>query len=410
MKHLLICVAVFMLAGCQSLTPRVETTASPAVSSADVLCGIDVLTRDGFTELEGQRVAMVTNHTGLTRDGVHIVDLLHAAPNVEVVKLFSPEHGLYGELDEKVGHGIHPETGLRVYSLYGETRQPTAEMLEGVDTLVFDIQDIGTRYYTYISTMGLCMEAAVEHGVRVVVLDRPNPINGVDVAGPIADEKYYGFTAYGPIPLRHGMTAGELALLFNSEYEIGCDLTVIGMEGWQRSMWYEQTGLVWVNPSPNMRNLTQAALYPGIGLLESGRMISVGRGTDQPFEVFGAPFIDARELAAALNARQIPGLRFIPIYFTPTVRHYKDQRCGGVYVMVMNREKLEPVSAGMTIAWVIERLYPEAYNEESVARMIQDDAAMAAMKTTPDPTLIPGVWQAELAAFLPVRAKYLIYP
>ncbi|WP_428388884.1 exo-beta-N-acetylmuramidase NamZ family protein [Mucisphaera sp.] len=406
MKPVVLLLLVMVLAGCESIG---QVTYDEVVTTPVVLNGIDVLERDGFELLEGQRVAIVTNHTGLNRAGEHIVTLLNEAPNVDVMKLFSPEHGLYGELDEKVDHGVDPDTGLRVYSLYGETRIPTANMLEGVDTLVFDIQDIGTRFYTYISTMGLCMEAAKEHGVRVVVLDRVNPINGVDVSGPIADERHQGFTAYGPIPLRHGMTAGELAKLFNTEYGIGCDLTVVPVEGWRREMWFDETGQMWTNPSPNMRNLTQATLYAGIGLLESGRMISVGRGTDQPFEYFGAPFIDGVALAAALNERRIPGLRFVPMRFTPTVRHYKDQVCGGVYVMVMDREALEPVSAGMTIAWEIERLFPEAYDLDSVRRMIQDDAAMDELMTTVDPETIPGVWQAELAAFLPVRERYLMY-
>lgn len=376
-----------------------------------VYCGIDVLNREGYAQLAGRRVAIVTNHTGLDRRGRHIVDLLHGSPMVEVVKLFSPEHGLYGELDESVGHSVHPQTGLRVYSLYGETRKPTSEMLAGVDTIVFDIQDIGTRFYTYISTMGLCMQAAAEqdHPVRVVVLDRPNPINGLDVAGPVSDAKYRGFTAFRALPLRHGMTVGELARLFNEASGIGCDLEVVPMEGWRRSMWFDETGLRWVNPSPNMRNLTQATLYPGIALMESGRMISCGRGTDQPFEMFGAPFIDGRELAAALNRRAIPGLRFVPVEFTPTVRHYKDQRCGGVYVLVTDRQSLEPVSAGMAIVWEVERLYPEAYREDTVANMIQDDAAMAELKRTEDPSTIPGVWQAELAEFMKLRSRYLMY-
>ena len=407
------CIALGLSCGLLAGVPAVEAAAQAAPATrpaADkVMTGLDVLARDGYAPLRGQNVAIVTNHTGVDRDGRHIVALLNESPDVNVVKLFSPEHGLYGVLDVKVDDMVDPETGLPVLSLYGETRKPSAEMLQGVDTIVFDIQDIGTRFYTYISTMGLVMQAAAEHGVEVVVLDRPNPINGVDVAGPIADEKYQGFTAFGDLPLRHGMTVGELAELFNDEFGIGADLIVVPVEGWRRDMWWDETGLTWVNPSPNMRNLTQATIYPGIGLLESGRTISVGRGTDQPFELFGAPWIDGRELAAALNERDIPGLRFVPVRFTPDQRVHTGQECGGVYVLVTDREALEPVSAGMTIAWTIEHLYPEQYDEGTVAPMIQDEASMDALRTADSPEQIPAVWQDELAEFMDVRAKYLRY-
>ncbi|MEQ9454342.1 MAG: DUF1343 domain-containing protein [Phycisphaeraceae bacterium] len=412
MRNITLLILLTTLAACQTTqppTPPPATATHAAPAPTKILNGVDILQRDNFRLLENQRVAIVTNHTGLTRDGQHIVDLLHHAPNVNLVKIFSPEHGLYGKLDEKVGHSVHPEYDLKVYSLYGETRKPTPDMLEDIDTIVFDIQDIGTRFYTYISTMGLCMEAASEHNLRIVVLDRPNPINGVDVAGPIADEKYFGFTAYGPLPLRHGMTVGELANLFNTEYDINANLTVVPVEGWSREQFFDHTNLLWTNPSPNMRNLTQAILYPGIGLLESGKQISVGRGTDQPFEFFGAPFINPQQLAAALNKQNIPGLSFVPIRFTPTVRHYKDQDCGGIYVMITDRHALEPISAGMTIAWTIEHLYPDAYDLDSVARMIQDDDAMNALKSATDPTTIPNIWQAELNTFKQTRLHHLIY-
>ena len=252
------------LAGCAHHGPRAGESvraalgSAPQATSGHVLCGIDVLKRDFFKLLEGRRVAILTNQTGRDRDGARTVDLLARAPNVKVVKLFSPEHGLYGQLDEKVGHATDAATGLPVFSLYGQTLRPTPEMLAGIDTLVFDIQDVGTRFYTYISTLGYCMEEAAKHGVRVVVLDRPNPITGLIVDGPLADPDRLCFTAYRPIPLLHGMTVGELARLFNAEYAIGCDLVVVPMEGWRRSMWYDETGLMWTNPSPNMRNLTQA--------------------------------------------------------------------------------------------------------------------------------------------------------
>lgn len=378
--------------------------------SAAVLTGIDVLQRDGFALLRGKKIAIATNHTGVDRDGRRIIDLLVEAPDVQVVRLFSPEHGLFGKVDEKVGHGTDPATGLPVFSLYGETRKPDAQMMAGLDAVVFDIQDIGVRFYTYIATMGLVMEAAAEHGVAVVVLDRPNPINGVDVQGPVTDEGQEGFTAFSQIALRHGMTVGELAGYFNREHDIRCDLTVVPMEGWRRDMWYDQTGLWWINPSPNMRNLTQAALYPAIGLIESGQQVSVGRGTDQPFELFGAPWIEGRKFAAMLNAAAIPGLRFVPVKFTPTVRHFKGQECGGVYVMVTDREVLDPVAAGLRIAWTLEHLFPESYDLDTVNNMIKDAAAMQALteaQTWPDD--IAEVWTDELEAFKQRREKYLLY-
>lgn len=385
-----------------------EGLASPT-AGMPVLCGIDVLERDGFGALRGMKVAVATNHTGVNQQRRRLIDLLLDAPEVELVRIFSPEHGLLGKLDDKVGHSVDPSTGLRVWSLYGETRKPSAAMMDELDAVVFDIQDIGIRYYTYISTMGLVMEAAAEHGVKVVVLDRPNPINGVDVEGPVTDAGMEGFTAFGQIALRHGMTAGELARYFNAEHRIGCDLTVIPAEGWSRSMWFDQTGLWWINPSPNMRNLTQAALYPAIGLIESGRQISVGRGTDQPFEQFGAPYIDGRLLAHELNAAGIPGLRFIPTTFTPTVRHFKGLECQGVYILVTDRESLDPVPAGLRIAWTLKHLFPQDYDIEHVNDLMKDAAVMSAIRGAAWPEDVSQVWSGELAEFKARRQRYLIY-
>lgn len=384
------------------------TTLLPATIHADVLCGIDVLKRDQFEPLAGRNVAIITNHTGRDREGNRIVDLLHEAKNLKVVRVFSPEHGLYGTLDEKVGHGKDEKTGLKVYSLYGETRRPNDEMLQGVDTLVFDIQDIGARYYTYVSTMGNCMEEAAKRKLKFVVLDRPNPITGGRVDGPIAEKEFFGFTAFGPLPVAHGMTAGELARLFNTEYKINCDLTVIACEGWSRDMWYDATNLTWINPSPNMRNLMQATLYPCVGLLEATN-ISVGRGTDQPFETLGAPWIDGRKLAQALNAANLPGLRFVPIEFTPNTREFKGQKCSGVYILVLDREAVEPVMSGLAIAWHLKNLFGEEFKIDNVVRLLQNRRVLEALKSTSNPRQLPATWKAELEAFLPIRAKYLLY-
>jgi uncharacterized protein YbbC (DUF1343 family) len=375
---------------------------------AEVLCGIDVLKRDHFKLLDGRNVAIITNQTGRDRDGNRIVDLLHEAKNVNVVRLFSPEHGLYGKLDEKVGHGKDEKSGLAVYSLYGETRRPNDQMLQGVDTLVFDIQDIGTRYYTYIATMGNCMEEAAKRKIRMVVLDRPNPIRGTLVDGPIAEKEFHGFTAFGPLPVVHGMTAGELAKMFNTEYGINCDLVVVPCEGWKREMWYDETNLTWVNPSPNMRNLTQATLYPCIGLLEATNL-SVGRGTDQPFEYIGAPWIDGQKLAAALNEAKLPGLRFVPIEFTPNTREFRDKLCRGVYVIVTDREALQPVMSGLAIAWHLDKLFGKTFEIDKVVRLLQNRQALQALKSASDPTSLPSAWRDEVEQFKSKRAKHLIY-
>lgn len=380
----------------------------PVSLRADVLCGIDVLKRDQFKPLAGRNVAIITNHTGRDREGNRLVDLLHEAKNLKVVRIFSPEHGLYGTLDEKVGHGKDEKTGLKVYSLYGETRRPNDEMLQGVDTLVFDIQDIGARYYTYVATMGNCMEEAAKRKLKFVVLDRPNPITGGRVDGPIAEKEFFGFTAFGPLPVAHGMTAGELARLFNTEYKINCDLTVVSCEGWSRDIWYDATNLMWINPSPNMRNLTQATLYPCVGLLEATN-ISVGRGTDQPFETLGAPWIDGRKLAKALNDANLPGLRFVPIEFTPNTREFKGQKCSGVYILVLDREAVEPVMSGLEIAWHMKNLFGAEFKIDNVVRLMQNRRVLEALKTTSNPRQLPEVWKAELEAFLPIRAKYLLY-
>ncbi len=374
----------------------------------NVATGIDVLKRDNFQPLRGKRVAIVTNHSGLDRAGNRTVDLIIAANDVKVVKIFSPEHGLYGVLDEKVSDAVDPKTGLKVYSLYGKTNKPSKEMLEGVDVLVYDIQDAGARYYTYISTMGLCMEACAEGKVKMVVLDRPNPVTGRIVDGPLADENSLNFTAYHPIPVSHGMTVGELAKMFNAERKTGCDLTVVPMQGWQRSMWFDETGLMWVNPSPNLRNPTQALVYLAIGQIEAANL-SVGRGTDQPFEIFGAPWIDGRKLAATLNQANLPGLRFTPITFTPKSSKHANKECQGVYITVTDRTDAEPVRAGPVIAWHLHRLFAKDFQVAAVNNLLKSAETMERIKTAKDPSEIAPPWEKPLEEFKKVRAMYLMY-
>lgn len=373
-----------------------------------VVCGIDVLARDHFRVLEGRRIALITNQTGRDREGHRDASLLAGAGNFKLVCLLSPEHGLYGNVDKRIGNTLDSETGLKVYSLYGKTTRPTDAMLEGVDTLVFDIQDVGARFYTYSATLGICMEEAARRKLRFIVLDRPNPVTGLTVDGPIADADHFGFTAYGPMPVTHGMTFGELARLYNDAWGIHADLLIVPMEGWRRGMWYDQTGLPWVNPSPNLRNLTAATLYPAVCLLESTN-VSVGRGTDQPFERFGAPWMDGRKLAAALNARHLPGLSFMPIEFTPQNSTFTGQRCQGVQILLIDRERYKPMRSGVTIVWMIHQLYGDSFQLAKVERLLQNHQAMVAIERASDPKQIEMVWRSSLKVFEELRLKYLIY-
>jgi uncharacterized protein YbbC (DUF1343 family) len=377
------------------------------VGRYDVLTGADVLKRDNYKILEGQRVALVTNQTGRDREGTPLPQLLFGAKNVKLVKFLAPEHGLYGTQDEKITDTKDEKTGLPVLSIYGKTRKPTKEMLADVDTIVYDLQDVGARFYTVSATLGLCLEAAKENGKKVVVLDRPNPI-GHYVDGPLADKDKLNFVAYGPIPVAHGMTMGELAQLFNKEYGINADLTVVKCEGWRHDMWWDETGLVWGNSSPNMRNTTAALLYTGICLLEQTNT-SVGRGTNQPFEYFGAPWIDGRKLAKALNEQNIPGVAFVPVEFTPSASKFKGEACQGCYVVVTDREKLQPVRMGTTIVWQLRKLFGDKFQIDGVNRLFKSDRVLEVIKTTDDPKKIPAAWEKELAEWQKVRDKYLIY-
>ena len=379
-----------------------------------VLTGIDVLERDSFRQLEGRKVGLITNHTGLDREGRSTIDVLAAAKNFKLVALFSPEHGLRGIEDSNVADARDDKTGLPVYSLYEkDRRRPTAEMLKDIDTLVFDIQEVGTRFYTYPATCGYAMEEAAKNKIRFVVLDRPDPINGYEIEGPVADRELtdkasFSFTSYHPIPVRYGMTMGELATLFNAERKIGADLTVIKMEGWRRADHYDGTALTWVNPSPNMRSLTEALLYPGIGLLETTN-VSVGRGTDTPFELIGAPWIDGQKLAEALNRAGLGGARFVPVKFTPKSSKFASVECGGVNIVITDRGAFRPVATGVEIAYQLNRLYPGMWKVDDYIRLLANRAALAALKEGKSASEITATWQQELARFARIRQKYLLY-
>ncbi|MDT7688607.1 MAG: hypothetical protein QOE46_1366 [Acidobacteriota bacterium] len=375
---------------------------------AEVLNGIDVLERDGFKELQGLRVGLITNHTGRDRAGRQTIDVLREAPGVKLTTLFSPEHGIRGQADEKVSDTVDEKTGLPVFSLYGETRRPKPEQLKNLDALVFDIQDVGARFYTYISTLGYALEEAARAHVPVFVLDRPNPIGGAEVEGPVADEDKLSFTAYHMLPVRHGMTVGELARLFKEQRKIDCDLRVVKLENWRRGMWLDATGQTWVNPSPNMRSLTEATLYPGVGLLETTNL-SVGRGTDTPFELIGAPWLDGRKLATYLNGRGLAGVRFVPVRFTPRASVFKDQDCGGVNLIVTDRALFRPVRAGLEMAIALRRLYPQEWKVDDYARLLVNADTLERVKRADEPESIARSWQPRLDEFRRARARVLLY-
>jgi uncharacterized protein YbbC (DUF1343 family)/CubicO group peptidase (beta-lactamase class C family) len=384
------------------------TSTPPSAPDAQVLTGIDVIERDGFKQLAGMRIGLVTNHTGRDRANRSTIDVLFKAPNVKLVALFSPEHGIRGLADEKVSDTKDEQTGLPIYSLYGESRRPKPEQLKDLDALVYDIQDVGVRFYTYISTLGLIMEEAAKARLPVFVLDRPNPINGVDVDGPIADPDKLSFTAYHTIPVRHGMTVGELARFFNDERKIGADVRVIQMENWRRAMWFDSTGLAWINPSPNMRSLTEATLYPGIGLLETTN-VSVGRGTDTPFEVVGAPWMDGQKLAAHLNARRIPGVRFIPIRFKPNASVFKNEECSGVNVVITDRARFQSLLTGLEVAVALHSLFPAEWKVDSYLRLLANANALERLKRGSSPEELLRSWSSAVEGFRRTRAKYLLY-
>jgi uncharacterized protein YbbC (DUF1343 family) len=326
---------------------------------------------------------------------------------VKLRALFSPEHGIRGELDQaKITDSKDQKTGLPVFSLYGESRAPKPEQLAELDALVFDIQDIGCRFYTYISTLRLSLEAAAKAGKKFIVLDRVNPIGGIEVEGPAVVD-HETFTATHTIPIRHGMTVGELARMMNAERKIGADLQVIRMEGWRRELLYDQTGLPWQNPSPNMRSLEAALLYPGVGLLEFS--ISVGRGTDTPFQVLGAPFVDDLRLSYELNKLGLSGLRFVPVRFKPSASIFKDESCGGVRLIITDREVLKPVAAGIAIAVTLQRLYPKQFALEKVNTLLNQTKLLEQIRAGKDWRLITESWSQETAAFTRRRESVLIY-
>lgn len=373
-----------------------------------VKTGIDVLEAENFAPLAGLRVGLITNHSGQDSAGQSTVEILRRAPGIKLVAIFSPEHGLSGRMDREVSSGIDPSSGLPVYSLYSGARRPTEKMLEGLDALVFDVQDAGVRFYTYITTMGYAMEAAARKGLSFYVLDRPNPITASFVQGPVMDRDMESFTGYFPLPVRHGMTVGELASLFNSENKIGVNLHVVRMRGYERADWYDNTGLIWVPPSPNLHTLREAVLYPGVAMVE-GANVSVGRGTGTPFELVGAPWVQADELAAYLNGRKIQGVRFTPVDFIPESDRYKTKVCHGVSISLEDREILDPTVLGIEIAAALYKLFPGDFQIHKALSLIGSQKVLQAIEEGYDPRTIADNWQKPLEDFISLRSKYLLY-
>jgi uncharacterized protein YbbC (DUF1343 family)/CubicO group peptidase (beta-lactamase class C family) len=393
----------------KELVQRSAESRQRTAENVTVLNGIDVLEKEKFKQIENLRIGLVTNHTGRNLAGKPTIDVLKEAPNVRLVALFAPEHGIRGQLDqEKISDSTDEKTGLPIYSLYGETRKPKPEQLAGLDAIVFDIQDVGVRFYTYISTLKGVLEEAAKAKKPVYVLDRTNPINGLAVEGALADADKLNFIATHPIVVRHGMTIGELAQMFNAENKIGADVRVVKMENWSRAMWFDETNQIWTNPSPNMRSLTEATLYPGVGLLEVTN-VSVGRGTDTPFEIVGAPWLDGQKLALYLNRRNLPGVRFVPIRFKPGASVFKDENLSGVNVIIVDRKAFQSVRTGIEIAVALRRLYPNDWQVDRYSRLLVNAEILERVKRGDAPEEIEKAWQTGLDEFKKRRASFLLY-
>ncbi len=381
-----------------------------------VLAGIDVLEQDNFASLRQDKtqmtIGLLTNNTGVDGQGRRTIDVLASAPGIKLAAIFAPEHGIFGAQDDlNVQNTTDSVTGVPVYSMYGGTdakKRPPLDVLKTLDAVVFDIQDAGARFYTYPATLGYLLEAAAQTNTEVIVLDRPNPVNGSFVQGPMSQAELTNYNNYHPIPLRHGMTLGELAELYNTERKIGARLRVIPMQGWLRGDWFDSTGIVWVNTSPNLRSVNEAELYPGVAIIE-GTNVSVGRGTDTPFEVMGAPWIDARALSDYMNARLIPGVRFVPVTFTPVSGPYQNHLCKGVNIIVTDRTVLDAPEMGIELAAALRKLYPDQWKVDLMLTLLANREAYDAVVRGDDPRAIAQGWQDDLNKFKELRQKYLLY-
>jgi uncharacterized protein YbbC (DUF1343 family) len=390
----------------RSVAAQTPVTKLPA--TVPVLTGIEVLEGQNFAPLRGKRVGLITNQTGVDSQGRRTIDVLKSAPDVKLTALFSPEHGIAGGADEKVGDATDEATGVPIYSLYGATRRPAPEMLANLDALIFDIQDAGVRFYTYTTTMAYCMEAAAKAHIPFYVLDRPNPLGGETIEGPMLDPDKLSFTGYFPMPVRYAMTMGELAQMFNAENKIGADLHVVAMNGWKRGETFNEAGLPWISPSPNLRSLTEAYLYPGIEILQAGG-VSVGRGTDTPFEILGAPWIDGPKLAAELTRRKMPGVEFAAAQFAPAQDLYAGQMCQGVRIRIAPKDELESMRMGLEIADALHRMYPQNFQLDKTITLLGSQSTVDSLEHGNAPAKIIKSWTPQLDKFRKMRGKYLLY-
>jgi uncharacterized protein YbbC (DUF1343 family) len=373
-----------------------------------VQTGLDVLEAEKFAPLRGKHIGLITNHTGLDYQERTTINVLAHAPGVQVVALFSPEHGIAGHSDEKFSSSKDASTGLPIFSLYGDHLRPTDEMLQGIDALVFDVQDAGVRFYTYTSTMAYCMEEAAKHNIAFFVLDRPNPLNGDIIEGPMLDADKTSFVAYYPLPVRYGLTIGELAQFLNTENHINAQLQVISMKNWHRNYYFESTGLKWIPPSPNLRTLKGSMLYPGLEILQNAG-VSVGRGTEAPFEEFGAPWIDGEEIATLLNLKGLPGVHFVNQPFIPVSGLYAGQHCGGVGVRVTDRAALRSIRVGFEIAAALRKKYPDHFDLTKILLLLGNDSTIQQLQAGTPPAEIIANWAKDLAAYDAVRRRYFLY-
>jgi uncharacterized protein YbbC (DUF1343 family) len=371
--------------------------------------GVDVLEEQNFSPLRGMHVGLVTNQTGVDSRGRRTIDVLASAPGVRLVALFSPEHGIAGDSrDERIADSTDQITRLPIYSLYGNTRRPTDEMLQGIDLLVFDIQDAGVRFYSYITTMAYSMEAAASHHIRFVILDRPDPLGGEIIEGPMLDPDHTSFTGYFPLPVRYAMTVGELARMFNAESHMGADLQIVPVRNWSRQQAYDETGLSWISPSPNLRTVNEVFLYPGVEILQAAG-VSVGRGTETPFELVGAPWIEADALVGELDRRRVPGVRFQGARFTPREDPYDQEGCRGARMAVADRDLFRSVRLGLEIADALNRMYPKQFHLQKVMTLLGSQSTIDRLARGDAPSDIIAGWSADLDKFRKMREKYLLY-
>jgi len=406
LQILMWCTILFGLCCFLVASARDKSRKGPAVK---IETGIDVLEAQHFAPLRGKRVGLVTNQTGVDATGRRTIDVLAKAEGVRLVAIFSPEHGIAASEDAAVvSNATDTTTGLPIYSLYRETRRPTDAMLQGIDAIVFDIQDVGVRFYTYVTTMAYCMEAAAKHHIPFFVLDRPNPLGGEIIEGPMLDSDKLSFVGYFPMPVRYAMTMGELAKMFNAENKIGADLHVVEMRNWRRSEMYWMTGLPWIAPSPNLPTMTNLVPYPGIEILQAGG-VSVGRGTDSAFLEFGAPWIKPEELLAELKRRSIARVSFEAQTFTPKTGPYAGEKCEGVGLTVADRDGFRSIQMGLEIAEALHKLYPQQFQIAKMITLLGSQSTVERLERGDAPKAIVAGWDSDLAKFRAMRAKYLIY-